>query len=441
MRGLSLLNKAFIIGCMSALAITSNASASNLGVVNGTSVNLRSYNSTEAQVVSTAQDKEVVTILANANNGWFKVAKKDGSTTAFINAQYLSITQTDATCISDDVNVRCRPSTSSAPYGKASKGQVFVTTGKYEDWYQIKYNGYTGYIHKSYMQGSLLAYLPTITPAPAQTTTTTATDKNSATATDTSVVPSASTVKAADSDVYAVVNASSINLRKGAGTDSDVITTLPYGYTLNVLGSNGSWLKVSDDNKNIGYVSSTYINLKNGTKPSNEVATTTTTTTTTATTTDSDDEDSDSSADEKPQRTAYIPVKYNTTGEVDAQELIEFSKQYLGTPYVYGGTSLTEGVDCSGFIYCVYGNFGITLNRTSRDMFNQGDDVAYEDLEPGDLVFFNTGGNAPISHVGMYIGDDQYIHSTNGSANGIIISDLTSSYAKKTYVGARRILK
>lgn len=398
MKLLSKIGRAVAIGTLTALSYSCVVSASNLGVVTGSDVNLRSYNSTDARVITTANKQEVVTVLANANNGWFKVAKKDGSATAFINAQYLSITQTDATCVVDDVNVRCRPTTDSAPYGKAQKGQVFVTTGKYEDWYQIRYNGYTGYIHKNYMQGSLLSFLPTITPAPAQPASSKKTDE------------------VLEKDVYAVVTSSDLNLRKEANTESKILAKLVKGYTLEVVGSNGSWLKVTDDDNNTGYVSSQYVQLKNGKRPANQVIT-------------------------KAEKADFVPVIYNTTGKVEADEVIEFSKQYIGTPYVYGGTSLTEGVDCSGFVFSVYNNFGIKLNRTSRDMYNQGTPVSFDELQPGDLVFFNTGGDSVISHVGMYIGNDEYIHSTNGAGNGIVISDITSGYASKTYVGARRILE
>ena len=121
--------------------------------------------------------------------------------------------------------------------------------------------------------------------------------------------------------------------------------------------------------------------------------------------------------------------------------MVEYSKQYIGTPYVWGGTDLTAGVDCSGFIYSVYKHFGITLNRTSRDMYTQGTPVSKTELVPGDLLFFNTGGDSVISHVGMYIGEGQYIHSTNGAGNGVTISSLSDNYSTTTYVGAKRILE
>ena len=92
-------------------------------------------------------------------------------------------------------------------------------------------------------------------------------------------------------------------------------------------------------------------------------------------------------------------------------------------------------------MYCVYKNFGINLNRVSRDQIRNGVRVDKANLQAGDLVFFNTGGNSSISHVGMYIGGGQFIHATNNSKNCVQISNLNSGYNARTYVGACRVLK
>lgn len=380
-------------GCIISIFMSTPVLASNLAKVTGDNVNLRSYNSTEGKIVGSAQKDETLTIISNANNGWFQVKKSNGGT-GFISSQFIQITQTDATCIAEDVNVRTGPSTSSTILGKAQKGQVFVTSGNTGDWYIIKYNNSTGYIHKNYMQGSLLSYLPKLNTAGAATAT------------------SAKIQQATDNkNIYAVVDASSLNLRKSPTMDSELLKALPEGYNLTVNGYEDGWVKVTDDTNTTGYVSSDYIILKNGTKPANKITKTT---------------------------TKQTKVEYS--GEVKGSDLTDFADDYLGTPYVWAGTDLENGVDCSGFVYSVYENFGIKLLRTSRDMYTQGTSVEKENLMPGDLVFFNSGGDSSISHVGIYYSDDKYIHSTNGAGNGVVISDLTSSYAEKTYVGAKRIL-
>ncbi|MPN39735.1 Gamma-D-glutamyl-L-lysine dipeptidyl-peptidase [bioreactor metagenome] len=114
----------------------------------------------------------------------------------------------------------------------------------------------------------------------------------------------------------------------------------------------------------------------------------------------------------------------------------------MGTPYVYGGTNLNKGVDCSGFVYSVFKNFGIDLNRSSAGMASNGVYVEKSSLQPGDLILFDTTGanDGGISHVGMYIGNGQYIHSTSGREYCVTISDLNNDYGLRTYVTARRVL-
>lgn len=128
----------------------------------------------------------------------------------------------------------------------------------------------------------------------------------------------------------------------------------------------------------------------------------------------------------------------NTTDK--GQKVVDFAKQFLGNPYIYGSTDLQKGTDCSGFTYSVFANFGININRISKDQYLNGIFIEKSDLQKGDLVFFNTGENTPISHVGIFIGDNQYIHCTDTKGLGVIISRMDSDYAIKTYFGARRVL-
>ncbi len=147
-------------------------------------------------------------------------------------------------------------------------------------------------------------------------------------------------------------------------------------------------------------------------------------------------------------QTAYVYSDYATLVNKEdlpdlsgiRSEIVEFSKQFLGTPYVYGGTSLTNGVDCSGFMYSLYANFGISLNRSSRDQFNNGVKIDKSELLPGDMVFFTYYGGNGISHAGMYIGDNKFIHAASGSANKVIITDLSEDYYVKNYYGAVRVI-
>lgn len=114
-----------------------------------------------------------------------------------------------------------------------------------------------------------------------------------------------------------------------------------------------------------------------------------------------------------------------TEEELRAQ-IVDFALQFEGNPYVYGGTSLTNGADCSGFVMSVFAQFGYSLPRVAADQYYQSVQKSVADLEPGDLVFYGSG----ISHVALYIGDGQIIHAST-SATGIKISN----YDYETPVG------
>lgn len=113
--------------------------------------------------------------------------------------------------------------------------------------------------------------------------------------------------------------------------------------------------------------------------------------------------------------------------------IVAYAKQFLGNPYVYGGTSLTNGTDCSGFTQGIYKHFGITTGRTSRDQAANGRTIEISAAQPGDLLFYASGDY--INHVALYIGDGKVIHASN-STTGIIISpyNYRSPYKAVTFL-------
>ncbi|MDO5346685.1 MAG: C40 family peptidase, partial [Lachnospiraceae bacterium] len=101
------------------------------------------------------------------------------------------------------------------------------------------------------------------------------------------------------------------------------------------------------------------------------------------------------------------------------QQIADYAVQFVGNPYAWGGTSLTNGADCSGFVQSVFANFGIGLARTAESQAYGGSSVSLDQLQPGDLLFYNSTGS--IDHVAIYIGGSQIVHAAN-SSSGIIIS-------------------
>lgn len=119
------------------------------------------------------------------------------------------------------------------------------------------------------------------------------------------------------------------------------------------------------------------------------------------------------------------------------KSIVDDSTQYLGIPYQWGGTT-TAGFDCSGFVYYLYSTHGVSITRsTSTQMYTWGTSVEVDQLMPGDLVFYALTGTGQVSHVGLYLGNGQFISAL--SSKGIAIQSLTNSYWASHYVGAKRI--
>ena len=136
-------------------------------------------------------------------------------------------------------------------------------------------------------------------------------------------------------------------------------------------------------------------------------------------------------ADNKPYR---LPVL--------ADSILERGKSLIGTRYRFGGTSTTSGFDCSGFIgYLVREEAGMSLPRSSREMINiDAPLIKRNDLKPGDLLFFSTAGRGRVSHAGIYLGDDQFIHSSSRRSGGVRVDSLDDAYWSRTFIEAKRAL-
>ncbi len=120
------------------------------------------------------------------------------------------------------------------------------------------------------------------------------------------------------------------------------------------------------------------------------------------------------------------------------QELVLNAMSFMGVPYRWGGSTPETGFDCSGFVQYVFRQAaGLVLPRSSFDQIHQGATVARDDLQPGDLVFFNTM-RATASHVGIYIGENRFIHAPSRGKT-VEITELTNSYWQARYDGARRL--
>jgi cell wall-associated NlpC family hydrolase len=120
-------------------------------------------------------------------------------------------------------------------------------------------------------------------------------------------------------------------------------------------------------------------------------------------------------------------------------QILSYSKDLLGVPYRFGGTTL-RALDCSAFVQKVFKSIGIDLPRTAREQFKTGRDVDRNEISEGDLLFFKTRSHRYPSHVGIYIGDNQFIHASR-SERRVSIDSLDEPYYKRRFIGAKRLIE
>lgn len=192
----------------------------------------------------------------------------------------------------------------------------------------------------------------------------------------------------------ATANTDGLNVRDEADTSSAVMTQILKGEELEFVEDLGDWIKVDIDGED-GYVAAEYVTVE-----------------------------------EKLGTAITMSELLYGVGVSDVRvDLVEYAKQFLGNPYVWGGTSLTKGADCSGFVLSIYKKYGITLSHSSRAQANEGTQISVSELLPGDLIFYaNSSGT--INHVAIYIGGGQVIHASNAKT-GIKISKYNYRTPKK----------
>ena len=122
------------------------------------------------------------------------------------------------------------------------------------------------------------------------------------------------------------------------------------------------------------------------------------------------------------------------------RELVDHAKTYLGSPYKYGGNGLS-GIDCSGFVKNVYDKFGIKLPRTARQQYMMGTSIDREELSMGDLIFFRQGHSGDPSHVGIFLEDGKFIHSSARRNGGVRVDSLDDNLYRHGFVGGRKLVE
>ena len=183
----------------------------------------------------------------------------------------------------------------------------------------------------------------------------------------------------------AVANTDGLNVRENPNTESPVVTQIRKGEELEYLETLDGWVKVAVDSDEV-YVSSEFVDVV--TKLDTAITMT--------------------------------ELLYGAGVSDVRVDLTEYAKQFLGNPYVWGGTSLTHGADCSGFVLSIFAKYGISMPRVASAQAGVGTSISADQLQPGDLIFYGGGGG--INHVAIYIGGGQVIHAST-ERTGIKISN------------------
>lgn len=284
------------------------------------------------------------------------------------------------------LRLRSGTSTTAPEIDTAVRGECVTVIAKEGSWYRVNYNLQEGYMHEDYL--------------------TVETKENAELG-------------------YGRIRGSSVNLRTGPSTSYPVAATACDGQQCYILGLNEGWFKVIYEDK-VCYVRSDFVEL-----------------------TEIPYENPDSPNSPKYFRHGKsngrpLPGAKSPSSSASAvpvavtgSQILEESRKYLGCPYRSGGAS-PSGFDCSGFVYYVLKQLGLSPYRTPADQFAMGSGVEKSALKAGDLVFFHGSNSASISHVGIYAGNGQFIHAPN-SRSAVSYSDLTSGYWAEHYYGACRI--
>lgn len=343
------------------------------------------------------------------------------------------------TVLGDNLNIRETPSTSAKVLDQLSKGTQVTVLSASNGWVQISFDNIKGWVSDDYLKVQEAAPIGTGSINGSNVNMRQNPDTNSGIITKLQKGDGVSILDSTD-DWYEIesggnkgwvfaeyvtvkdqtlgagtVNADSVNVRAAASTDAAVVTQLDSGDGVSILDQSGDWYKVKTGDNVTGWIYKSYVSTKKTTVSRGA---------------------EDAAPKDVPKQES---VNENSSTR---QKVVAYARQFMGVRYVYGGSS-PKGFDCSGFTSYVFSHFGIKLERVSTDQATQGTKVKKSQLQPGDLVFFDTnGGSNRVNHAGIYIGGGQFIHASSGrSTKRVTISGLNEGFYENAFMTARRVIQ
>ncbi|MGN6713071.1 C40 family peptidase [Anaerocolumna jejuensis] len=337
------------------------------------------------------------------------------------------------------VNIRKSPNTDSKIVGKLYKGCATDILARKGDWVKIKSGKVKGYINADFL----------------------------------AIGSKAEKLVDEYADKYATIDTETLFVREKPGTDKTIVTMVPQGETYYISKEFNKWAKIVIDEGESGFVSKDYIKIdvkfkyaisikeemakiaaeKKAKKAEAErleaLAKEREEARQQATSREQSHQSSSNSSSSRSNSSSSNSGSSNSSshsssgnssssgsGSGSGQSIASYAMNFVGNPYVWGGTSLTNGADCSGFVYSVYSHFGYSIPRDSRSQAaGAGYEVSVSNVQPGDLIFYTNSGGS-VNHVAMYIGNGQVVNASN-ERDGIKIS----RYNYRTPYKARRIAK
>ena len=445
-------------------------------------LNIRQKASASSKVVGEMKRGAVGTIISKSGN-WIKI--KSGSVTGYVLKDYIltgddleefarkNVKVKSAKVTATTLNVRAKASTKAKTLGRLKKGQTITVKAVGEKWVRITYKNKIGYISKEY--ASITYNFKNATASTSSNATV------SVSSSGTSVVSSTSSSSSKYKNLV-LSTASSLNIRQKASTSSKVVGKLKKNAVATKVSTSGSWTKIKSGSIT-GYVSNDYIisgdAIEEYARKNVKVKSAKITATTLNVRASASTKAKTLGKLKKGQKITvkavgkkwvrfsynnkngyilkeYVDITYNfgsataassvdssvtvSGGKTDTvtgsnpngntvntqelrEEIVEYALRFVGNPYKWGGTSLTNGADCSGFVQTIYAKFGIKLDRVSYEQATNGRKISLSELQPGDLIFYIGSGYSRVSHVSIYIGNNQVVHALN-SSKGICISNL-----------------
>lgn len=363
-------------------------------------VNIREQATTNSKIVGKIYDNCAATILETVEGeggSWYRI--QSGSVNGFIKSQYFitgqeaetlaqSIGREFVTVSVDNLRLREEPNLTSNVLTMVSSGSRYVVQGDEGDFYKVEVDAdLIGYIAKSYCKVEVEFDQAVSLEEERQKLEEEAQRKRDA---QTAIANLEQTIKVEENkDVIIPANP--------AQSDDSAITSAPSANTAqNSQAQSPSSGQNSSDSKSAASAPGK----TNSSNSSSQIG---------------------SSGPSSGTVSSPVAGPGSSAAVVSATRtaIVAYAKQFLGNPYVYGGTSLTNGADCSGFTQSVFAHFGITTGRSSRDQAAQGKEISMSAIQPGDLLFYASG--SYINHVAIYIGDGKIIHSSNPTT-GITIT-------------------